>query len=312
MTSDSGNNLDDQANQVLTSWNMQADLEPVTIGVNRRVWRSPAGYLTTAWPDERALVEAELAVCQKLADTPAIRFNVPKALPNSNRELIVKAFDRIWWITYPVVGTRPCPTSIDALIGVSVSLAEVHSQLRRVEDVTPVQHRRLVDWAPLAVQFVDDHAALMASAAADTVRRAAYLVDDHREALTNSPQLVHGDPSFPNLLVDPQTNHIVGILDWQEAAVDSVLTDLSVLGNTIWQRSGLPDRRGALEQCLQAYRAADGDSDVELHTVFTAMLAAKLQSVVHHGSRFLVNRGDRANLDEQPGLIAEILQAMET
>jgi Ser/Thr protein kinase RdoA (MazF antagonist) len=307
MSSDMDADLTLQASEVLEFWSVGArQVEPVTIGVNRRVWRTELGFLTTSWPDERAMAEAELALCQQVAATPAVRFEVPSPIPADGGRLIVDAFDRIWWITHPVTGERPDPTALETLLAVSESLAEVHGQLRRVDQVAVVQPRRLIDWVPLAAEFLEQHPDLFQPAQRDSIAVAVRVVGDRDRELSQGEQLVHGDPSFPNLLVDPASKRIVGILDWQEAAIDSVLADLSVLGNTIWQRSGLPNRRSALDQCIDRY-ASQGGRTLQSPMVLIAMLAAKLQSVVHHGSRYVAGRGSWDNLAEQPALIQEIL-----
>lgn len=300
-------NLSTQATSVLERWGLhQPRVEAVTIGVNRRVWRTETGFLTTSWPDERSMAEAELAICHQVAAAPSVRFELPAPIADRDGTIIVEAFDRIWWLTRPVSGERPDPTLLETLLAVSASLAEVHGQLRDVSGATTVQSRRLIDWAPLAADFIQAHSELFQPTQRTAISTAVELVSGNNHELAGDEQLVHGDPSFPNLLVDPMSKRIVGILDWQEAAVDSVLADLSVLGNTVWQRSGLPDRRSALEECLRRYSDQAGRA-FRAETVLIAMLAAKLQSVVHHGTRYLAERGNWENLAEQPELIAEIL-----
>jgi Ser/Thr protein kinase RdoA (MazF antagonist) len=271
--------------EVLAAWFLSERIERVTIGVNRRVWRVGEWYLTAAWPDERSLIDAELTICQSLSESPLFSFVVPRPRASNDDVLIVELYDRIWWLTASVDGRHPDPTSPAELLSVAESLAQVHTELRNERDVEPVQRRRLVDWAPLACDFLQSHPDLLSEADKGAVEDAADRVKSLAGPMTQDRQLVHGDPSFPNLIVDNSSYRIVGLVDWQEAAIDSPLTDLSVLGNTIWQRSGLVNRGPVLGDCLAAYRAGGG-ANYDARTVLTAMLgpSCKVLSITEVGT----------------------------
>jgi macrolide phosphotransferase len=89
------------------------------------------------------------------------------------------------------------------------------------------------------------------------------------------------------------------------------LTDLSVLGTTVWFRSNADNPAELLRQALGAYEEAGGRS-WPYPTVLLAILTAKLQSVAHHGGRYVTGKGPHALLAEQPRLLGLILGELGT
>lgn len=196
-------------------WNEATRPDPVSVGVNRRVWRVEDSFLVSSWSDDRPSVHRELELTLPLADRP------------------------------------------------------------------------IVERAAAAAERVQD--------------------------LLSGSQLIHGDPSFPNLLCTDSAEgpRLVGILDWQEAAIDSPLTDLSALGSTIWFRSNVERPGQLLGQALRTYEQAGGKA-WPYSTVLLATLTAKLQSVAHHGGRYVAGKGPHALLAEQPRQLGQILDELAT
>jgi hypothetical protein len=67
----------DEAEDVLTQhWNLRAGLCPVSVAVNRGVWRVEDSFLVSSWSDDRPGVQRELELCQALTNSP--RFSFPR------------------------------------------------------------------------------------------------------------------------------------------------------------------------------------------------------------------------------------------
>lgn len=293
---------------LLEFWGLDVSLIPTSIGVNRQVWQADGTFLVGAWPDEQRAVGRELELCQALNDNDLVGFETPLPIPSRDGRTVVEFRGRIWWRTREVKGVHPDPKDESQVRAVAQALGQLHRQLSASGETRRVQPRQFDEWPALADRFLDDHSDLLPPDDRDVVRQAANVVRKNIRLLHEDQQLVHGDPSFPNIQCESTDSGIVvtGFLDWQEAAVDTTLTDLSVLGNTIWQRSGVAVPRDLLEQALVDYRG-EGGRAWAIEEVLVAMLTAKLQSVAHHGHRYVQGKGALEHLTEQPTLIGQIL-----
>jgi macrolide phosphotransferase len=303
----------DEAEDVLTQhWNLRARLCPVSVAVNRRVWRVEDSFLAGSWSDDRPGVQRELELCRALTNSPRFSFAVPTPILTSNGAKLLELGSRLWWRTAALSGSHPEPTDREQVLAVARDLARLHAELAASGVKATVQQVPFHEWPSRALAFVRDHPEALPAADRLVVERAVAAAEHIQDHLSDS-QLVHGDPSFPNLLCanSPDGLRLVGILDWQEAAIDSLLTDLSVLGTTVWFRSNAEDPGELLRQALRAYEEAGG-KPWPYPTVLLAILAAKLQSVAHHGSRYVAGKGPYALFSEQPRLLGLILDEMGT
>lgn len=287
--------------------------EAVTIGVNRKVWRAGESFLGAGRRDEGAGLRAEQGVCVALTRY-GLPFAVPAPIPAVNGDTIVEYGDLLWWRTRRVPGTHPDPTNVQHIHAVASGLARLHRSLQGFTGHEGAQDVSFIEWPSHTRQFLTAHPGSLPVEDQGIVSAACDLVDSERDTFAAGHHLVHGDPSFPNLLCDiaedTDAATLTGLVDWQESAIDSPLADLSVLGSTVHTRSKSADPVTLLTEALETYNHC-APKAFGVRAVLIATLVATLQGVAHHGTRYAEGRGPRALLATRPQHIANLLADIE-
>jgi hypothetical protein len=284
------------AEQVLRSyWGLAGQLEAIDIGVNKRIWRVGAYWLACAYDYEAEAVSKELqlyACLQERAQLPGA-VAVPSPI-KAQEELFVRAYERIWWLTAHVSGRQPEPDRLTDTLAVARGLASLHRWLAPLSSALAVSKENTLTFLARGRLLALEEERLGFTEADKTLlREAAWLVDDYLAAhpLT-ALQLIHGDPSHPNLrLSEDHPPRLIGALDWAGCRYDAPLADLATVGQTIVFRARSADPLADLASMLTAYQQAGGAS-FTLQALLIFMLLGKFESIAHHGARFL--RGEIA------------------
>jgi Ser/Thr protein kinase RdoA (MazF antagonist) len=311
----SGSDLDardDAARWILARyWAEESPVERVEIGVNRWTWQVGAErFLVSASVDRHAHTEREIAL-RGLLTPDRFPWSIPRTVLTSEGRPLVRADEREWWVTTRVFGRHPDPASAADTGAVARALGHMHNALRALDPAG----LRLADqpsagWAPHAREFVDEHRSRLTSTDTHIVCAAADEFERRWSSLAEPTQTVHGDPSLPNLMIhDTDRPVVTGILDWEEAAWDTPLIDLAATGLSVVFWSGRPDLRSQLRHVLDEYQAAREAGWTEVD-ILTAMVGCKLESVVHHGRRYLAGHGPRELMSSQPKLMKRLLDEL--
>jgi macrolide phosphotransferase len=227
---------------------------------------------------------------------------------------MVTAAGRVWWLTRGLPGRAPGPRSLDDTLAVASGLATLHTFLRQVPRNLAVMRTDSLALFGEGVRLAARPLRIgLRPADLAVIDAAAAIVRTHWNRLSARPrQLVHGDPSYPNLRLSlGSPPRLTGILDWESCRYDLPLADLSRLGQAVLYRSGTADAAAGLTQALQRYSGAPARGG-ELTDLLVAMIMAKFESIAHHGRRYLDGEGPRDLVASQPGKIARILALFET
>jgi macrolide phosphotransferase len=272
---------------------------------NRRAWRvSDTLWLTSSQPEYVPSVERELQLLHALAaPLAASGIAVPEPVVCTDGALFEVEGGRVWWITKHIAGRAPDPHSDQDYRTVVIGLAVLHRCLRETHGLRPVSPIDMAQDFELGVQGSDARRALFTSEQRVALADGIDFVRSRLDMLRSLPrQLVHGDVSHPNLLVDERLS---GVLDWEWAKIDSVITDLATVGLTRLIRGG--GSVSNLDALLDIYARAGGEQ-FDRDTLVAAMVAAKFGSIWHHGNRYLRGLGSRDLLVSQADKMGRVLQ----
>lgn len=290
------------------------DIQPfgVGVGVNKETWRVGSFWLSADYADARPTVERQQRLLAALADAGEPPFQIPADVPSAGipRGGLVVRDDRIWRLTRHVDGRSPAVDSEEDLVAVARGLAGVHAWLATVDPaLAPVdmdarvyfeRGRELAESPDIAFP-AEDRAVV-----ADGARFAEELLTE----VSGSAQIVHGDPSHPNLRIS--SGHpaaLAGLLDWDSSRRDGPVTDLAVVGQTVLFRSALSPLPG-LRLIRDEYHNAGG-ARVASDVLLAAMVLGKFESIAHHGGRFLRGRAAADLVLSQPAKMRAILELRE-
>lgn len=268
--------------QILGAWAISAEPVRETIGHDKETWRVGdkhwlSGIATTQ--------QSRFAYIQSLLDqTPLQGYQTPQAIPTSTGHDFTTAHKKIWYLTSHIDGRQPEPTSHSDMTSVTSALATLHSQLH---DTLPPADAGTT--APLT--HLKASAKLLATRKLpyspdqyDTLRQGLEYLQTH-PVPTQHAQLIHGDPSYPNLKLGPD-NELTGILDWDSTTTASPLYDLAVIGQTILYRSNADDPLRWLDDLLSVY-SQSGGHQYSRQELLCAVLSIKYESINHHGQKYL-------------------------
>lgn len=281
--------IDETARRLVQSeWGIFAPLQRVDIGVNKSVWRTDGYWLASTSSRHVARVEREHALYATLASRDGA-FDVPKIHP-SRVGTYVTADDRIWWMTTHVPGRPPDPASEGDGAVVAAGLARLHSWLSPVEGFVEDDNVDLLSYCRDGQKLVRELP--FAREEQRVIAQASEFVDQWLRAQPiASRQVVHGDPSFPNLrLSEERIPSLSGCLDWERCRLDSVISDVATCGEAVAFRSGTNHPKERLQSFLASYQEAGG-KQFTLIEVIASMIMANFESISHHGERFLRSEG---------------------
>lgn len=285
-------------------WGRADDPVAHNLGVNKQTWRVGDAWLSAQYQDEREQAEREVRLLGELADAP---FSVPTPVSTCDGHLLADDGERIWRLSAHVPGRIPDTASRADLGAVAAGLAPAHAALRRLPvHLAPVT-RDADGYMRHALQLIERGAIPFPPEDLPLLRRAEKYVSDFSGAPAGRRQLVHGDPCYPNLrMTCEQPGFLRGFLDWESCRVDSPVTDLAVVGQTVAFRSGSTDVLNDLRLLLGRYARAGGE-EYSLSELLAAMVRGKFESISHHGMRYTLGRTSAELVLSQPGKIRAIL-----
>ncbi len=289
-----------------------SDIERVQLGHNHWTWRLGSDfYLHSAAAERHAHTEREIEIRAFLAHQ-RFPWAVPRTVPAMNGGNLVNEAERDWWITVRVPGRHPDPASAADTAAVARAIGAMHAVLAdAVLGDLRLPEGPSMTWAPSATEFITRHAHRFTQRDLDLVTAAAAEFSSRWAAIDQSMQPVHGDPAFPNILVEssPGPSAVTGILDWEQVSLDFPLVDLATVGTSVIFWSGLPDARSQLDHVLANYKSVR-DVDWTVADLLAGMLGCKLESLVHHGRRYLSGQGPQDMMTGQPELISRVLSLL--
>ncbi|HEY1352182.1 MAG TPA: phosphotransferase [Ktedonobacteraceae bacterium] len=285
------NELDLLAREVLGAhWGIREPPVRVEIGVNRQIWRVGQRWLSCTIEQRAAQVRRELRLSLRLGKRARLPAGVAVPAPLSGREgPLVSACGRVWWLTGHVAGRRPEPAARVDTIAVVRGLAGLHRWLKPLSpDLAVASEDSLTLFAHAQELLADTRLLGFSLTDQATLQQACELIEAYLSIRLPSPrQLIHGDPSYPNLrLSHGPLPRLIGALDWEECRLDFPLSDLSTVGQTVVFRAGLSDPLAGLAG-IHAIYCQHTSSRFELRDLLMFMLLGKFESIAHHGTRFV-------------------------
>lgn len=212
------------------------------------------------------------------------RYQTPKPIPTTNGKKTLIHDGYAWRLTRHIPGKQPQPNSRHDLEAVAAGLATLHRQLRQIDThciphtYTPQQHMASVQTLLAGTQLP------YTTAEQTLLRRGIEYFTKHKTPQPTS-QLIHGDPSYPNLRLD-QHRQIRGILDWDTTCIASPIYDLAVVAQTVLFRSNTTQTLHWLQHLTDTYHQ-HSEPQIDIRQLLTAVLAIKYESINTHGTRYL-------------------------
>ncbi|MGL5405849.1 MAG: phosphotransferase [Propionibacteriaceae bacterium] len=297
---------DHDARAVLAQWGIEAEPRRECSGLNKDTWQVGEDAWLAA-DKESAWAEWE-TVDAILSRSELRSFEVPRVVSTRSGERWVSYEGRLWRMTESVHGRRPSPESHEDLASVAAGLARLHRVMAHLPEKFGSQATPTAEYAQRArelliheaLPYTDEESAQIAS---------GLDLWDVATVSQGPQQLIHGDPSYPNLRLDDQ-GQLTGLIDWESVRWDSVLHDLAVVGQTILYRSGWSDTRAGLVTLLGLYAEAGGQT-YSLDDLLLSILGIKFESVAHHGQKLVDGAGDPDLVRSQASkihLVCELLK----
>ncbi|MDO4762104.1 MAG: aminoglycoside phosphotransferase family protein [Corynebacterium sp.] len=296
---------DNQAVDALQLWGITETPVREHSGLNKHTWKVATGYWLAA--DTPAAFDLWCTVDEILRQPELKYLELPRAVPTKNGDNLAQFRGYLWRLTTSVEGRQPDPTSVEDLDSVAVGLAQLHAAMAKlpqkfgahgISTLTVINHARdLVSKGLLPFNKKETETIL----AGVSLFEQADTTDEHY-------QLIHGDPSYPNLRL-AKTGELNGIIDWEGVRWDSPLHDLAVVGQTVLYRSGWVDRKAGLQRLLDTYANAGGHK-FSVHQLLVSILSIKFGSIAHHGQKLLDGRGDRELVRSQAEKIAIVCRLL--
>jgi len=303
--------LDLLAREVLKdAWGISEKPGRVDIGVNKHTWLVGEHWLFCTSARRAEQIRREFALfahLQMRARSPgAVAIPCPLV---SRAGLIVHTDGRVWWMSEHVAGRPPDPHNPADMWAVVQGLAGLHRWLQPVGPELAVSaDDSLTLFARARALLADPQRMGFSSAAMLTLHEAAELVEASLPALLLLPrQLIHGDPSHPNLrLALGPSGQLIGALDWEECRFDFPLSDLSTVGQTVVFRTGSSAPLADLAT-IHAIYGQQRESCFDLGQMLLFMILGKFESIAHHGERFLRGEAQPELVLSQPAKIHVIV-----
>lgn len=302
---------EDQARHVARLWGLQDLPERLDLGVNKGTWKVGSMWLSCQVGEDTSLVtrlhhllNAVSASCPDVA--------VPRLVPTGDGEFVRRHAGRTWWVTAHVGGRQPEAGSAPDMEAVGRGLARLHACLRPVPRSLACSTEDMVSRFEAGVALAHDPRLGFSARDHDVVDRAEHVIRDRLSTGDlGSRQLLHGDPSNPNLRLSVDGEpRLTGALDWDSARGDVPLVDLATVAQTVVLRSGWEEPLDLLDLVVDEYRRAGGQ-DYTVGDVLVGLLLVKFESVAHHGRRFLAGQAGAQLVANQPGKLAVVLDVLE-
>jgi aminoglycoside phosphotransferase (APT) family kinase protein len=289
-----------------TFWNIDSEPVKVDIGVNKETWRVGAYWLNAEPIDQLHRIERELSLLDLLSATPDLPFCLPLVVPNRFEELPIH-FEQVWRLSEHVDGRAPIVNSVDDLDAVTRGIARLHIWSSHLSPISTPTELDSYGYFQNAVSLLENEVLPLSRLDRISLTEGEEFVNSKFKAFQQNRQLVHGDPSYPNLRVmENQGVSLTGLIDWESSRVDSTISDLAVLGQTVVFRFQSKQTLINLLRILDVYAQASG-TEFQLQELFTAMVLGKFESIFHHGCRFLQGRAEASMVSSQASKIAAIL-----
>ena len=295
-------------------WGRREELSPPHLGLNRLTWKVGEDLWLTGIDEDRAeLLEGENRLLHELRSTCAastVQFDVPEVVRTVDGDDVIRHGGRAFRATANILATRPDGNRAETYRGTTLALRSVHALLREIPPelgVLPpaltevgelLNHCLADDWAPVTTN--PSEPAL--------VRAVADYLAPRMVRLQDAPQqLIHGDWSTPNLLVDdPSTGHVVAVLDWQLCSVGPVIADIAQAVSGALMFADV-----AVEPVVDSIFATYG-AGADRGLLGPAMAAYWFRN--YWWSRDEVRRDERlrVGMDRQPGRLRSVLEYAES
>lgn len=276
-------------------------------GLNKDTWRVGTAHWLAA--DSPQVADLWLVVEELLRQPELTYFELPQAVPSVTGHSLPIFRGHLWRLATSVEGAAPVPSSADHLDSVAAGLARLHTAMlplpqkfgvHGVPTHTFVERARDLVVAAL-LPFTADETAIILTGL--RLLGMAGMIDDQL-------QLIHGDPSYPNLRLGA-SGALNGVIDWEAVRWDSPLHDLAVVGQTVLYRSGWTDTWAGLQRLLDGYARAGGRK-FAVRQLLLAILGIKFGSIAHHGQRLVDGRGDVTLVRSQAEKIAVVCQLLRS
>ncbi|GAB77742.1 macrolide phosphotransferase [Austwickia chelonae] len=292
---------EEDARAVLDMWGMDEPLAKETSGLNKDTWQVGERHWLAA--DRVDVQNLWRTVDELLGRHELAGYDLPRALPATTGEPLVHFRGRLWRLTESVNGVVPVASRVADLESVAVGMARLHAAMAPLPQRFGAAAVSSETYAERARQFLE-HAALPFSTEEHSQVCEGLRLWDKRPRNLIAPQVIHGDPSYPNLRCNADCQ-LTGLIDWESVRWDSPLYDLAVVGQTVFFRSGWQDTLKGLDRLLTAY-ARSGGREYAMPDLLHTLLGIKLESVAHHGQKLLDGHGDADLVRSQAGKIYTI------
>jgi Phosphotransferase enzyme family len=295
-------------------WGRREELSPPHLGLNRLTWKVGDDLWLTGIDEDRAdLLERENRLLHEVRSACAastVQFDVPQVVPTVDGDDVIRHGGRAYRATANIPGVRPDANRAETYRGSTLALRHVHTLLREIPPELGVLPPALIevgellnhcltdDWAPVTTD--PSEPALVGAVAEYLAPRLARLEDAPQ-------QLIHGDWSTPNLLVDStNTGHVVAVLDWQLCSVGPVIADIAQAASGALMFADV-----AVEPIVDSIFATYG-AGADRRLLGPAMAAYWFRN--YWWSREEARRDERlrVGLDRQPGRLRSVLQYAES
>jgi Ser/Thr protein kinase RdoA (MazF antagonist) len=166
------------------------------------------------------VVQVSSPALARLASSARVEFSVPRLVP-APHGVVVQAHGRAWWLAEHVDGRQPHPGDATDTAAVAVGLARLHTAPRDLPGTLAVSAENLVSLFETGARLAADPRVDFSPDDRKIVDVATAVVFDRLEALQRAgTQLIHGDPSNPNLCVKDNPVRLTGALDWLPSGGD--------------------------------------------------------------------------------------------
>ncbi len=292
---------DQDAMAILGHWGIEAEPRRESSGLNKDTWQ--AGEDAWLAADHEGAATTWEAVDALLSRRELSSFDVPRIVPTLSGERWIRCEGRLWRMTEAVSGRAPSPESHEDLASVAAGLARLHQAMAPLPEIFGSQAIPTAEHARHARELLESEELPYTEEESAQIVEALELWG--AAPLCQGPQqMIHGDPSYPNLRLD-HTGQLTGLIDWESVRWDSVLHDLAVVGQTILYRSGWSDTRAGLVTLLELYAQAGGRA-YSLDDLLLSILGIKFESVAHHGQKLVAGTGDSDLVRSQAGKIHRV------
>lgn len=296
---------DSEATAALHLWRLTEKPLREHSGLNKDTWKVGAIHWLAA--ENPSVGDLWRAVDELLRQPELAGFKLPRAVPAASGDLLPRFRGRLWRLTTSVEGKVPVASSTNDLDVVAAGLARLHAAMAPLPQkfgafgVSPhIVVERARDLVSNGLLPFTKEETMVILAGIRLFHEADIIDDQH--------QLIHGDPSYPNLRIG-RSGELTGVIDWEGVRWDSPLRDLAVLGQTVLYRSGWVHLRGGLERLLEKYSWAGG-REFSVHQLLVSILSIKFGSIAHHGQKLLDGGGDRDLVRSQAEKIAIVCELL--